>query len=86
MEAREPLRDLRGALRAVLARVRGGAGLGRAGPGWTGLGLTLHWLRSLFAFTEGEPGEGREPFELPRFWDALGTGGERAGGGLRAPV
>ncbi|XP_075023149.1 cyclin-D1-binding protein 1 isoform X2 [Calonectris borealis] len=42
MEAREPLRDLRGALRAVLARVR-----------------------------EGEPGEGREPFELPRFWDAL---------------
>ncbi|NXD84446.1 CCDB1 protein, partial [Halcyon senegalensis] len=43
MEAREPLRDLRGALRAVLARIR-----------------------------EGEPGEGREPFELPRFWDALG--------------
>ncbi|NXP31997.1 CCDB1 protein, partial [Leiothrix lutea] len=43
MEAREPLRDVRGALRAVLARLR-----------------------------EGEPGEGREPFELPRFWDALG--------------
>ncbi|XP_027549706.1 cyclin-D1-binding protein 1 [Neopelma chrysocephalum] len=43
MEAREPLRDVRGALRAVLARVR-----------------------------EGEPGEGREPFEPPRFWDALG--------------
>ncbi|NXF09007.1 CCDB1 protein, partial [Smithornis capensis] len=43
MEAREPLRDVCGALRAVLARVR-----------------------------EGEPGEGREPFELPRFWDALG--------------
>ncbi|NXX14832.1 CCDB1 protein, partial [Podargus strigoides] len=43
MEAREPLQELRGALRAVLARVR-----------------------------EGEPGEGREPFELPRFWDALG--------------
>ncbi|KAM6054138.1 cyclin-D1-binding protein 1 isoform 2-T2 [Chlamydotis macqueenii] len=42
MEAREPLRDLRDALRAVLARVR-----------------------------EGEPGEGREPFELPRFWDTL---------------
>ncbi|KAM9285666.1 cyclin-D1-binding protein 1 isoform 1-T1 [Morus bassanus] len=42
MEGREPLRELRGALRAVLARVR-----------------------------EGEPGEGREPFELPRFWDAL---------------
>ncbi|NXT45707.1 CCDB1 protein, partial [Pluvianellus socialis] len=42
MEAREPLRELGGALRAVLARVR-----------------------------EGEPGEGREPFELPRFWDAL---------------
>ncbi|XP_064377857.1 cyclin-D1-binding protein 1 isoform X2 [Dromaius novaehollandiae] len=41
--AREPLRDLRGALRAVLARVR-----------------------------EGEPGEAREPFEPPRFWDALG--------------
>ncbi|KAM3664164.1 cyclin-D1-binding protein 1 [Ammospiza nelsoni] len=43
MEAREPLRDVRGALRAVLARLR-----------------------------EGEPSEGREPFELPRFWDALG--------------
>ncbi|XP_063260634.1 cyclin-D1-binding protein 1 [Prinia subflava] len=43
MEAREPLRDVRGALRAVLARLR-----------------------------EGEPGEGREPFELPHFWDALG--------------
>ncbi|NXG55461.1 CCDB1 protein, partial [Hemiprocne comata] len=43
MEAKEPLRELRDALRAVLARVR-----------------------------EGEPGEGREPFELPRFWDALG--------------
>ncbi|NXK93299.1 CCDB1 protein, partial [Formicarius rufipectus] len=43
MEAREALRDVRGALRAVLARVR-----------------------------EGEPGEGREPFELPRFWDTLG--------------
>ncbi|NXV21550.1 CCDB1 protein, partial [Cepphus grylle] len=43
MEAREPLRELGGALRAVLARLR-----------------------------EGEPGEGREPFELPRFWDALG--------------
>ncbi|NXT28685.1 CCDB1 protein, partial [Syrrhaptes paradoxus] len=43
MEAREPLRELVGALRAVLARVR-----------------------------EGEPGEGREPFELPRFWEALG--------------
>ncbi|NXL46081.1 CCDB1 protein, partial [Podilymbus podiceps] len=43
MEVREPLRDLRSALRAVLARVR-----------------------------EGEPGEGREPFELPPFWDALG--------------
>ncbi|XP_071615646.1 cyclin-D1-binding protein 1 isoform X2 [Heliangelus exortis] len=43
MEAREPLRELRQALRAVLARVR-----------------------------EGEPGEGREAFELPRFWDALG--------------
>ncbi|NWU70240.1 CCDB1 protein, partial [Pterocles burchelli] len=43
MEAREPLRELGGALRAVLARVR-----------------------------EGEPGEGREPFELPRFWEALG--------------
>ncbi|NXH20910.1 CCDB1 protein, partial [Bucco capensis] len=42
MEAREPLRDLRDTLRAVLARVR-----------------------------EGEPGEGREPFELLRFWDAL---------------
>ncbi|XP_064586047.1 cyclin-D1-binding protein 1 [Zonotrichia leucophrys gambelii] len=42
MEAREPLRDVRGALRAVLARLR-----------------------------EGEPSEGREPFELPRFWDAL---------------
>ncbi|NWR65225.1 CCDB1 protein, partial [Bucorvus abyssinicus] len=43
METREPLRELCGALRAVLARIR-----------------------------EGEPGEGREPFELPRFWDALG--------------
>ncbi|NXK21479.1 CCDB1 protein, partial [Arenaria interpres] len=43
MEAREPLRELGGALRAVLARLR-----------------------------EGEPGEGRDPFELPRFWDALG--------------
>ncbi|XP_037258617.1 cyclin-D1-binding protein 1 isoform X1 [Falco biarmicus] len=43
MEVREPLRDLCGALRAVLARVR-----------------------------EGEPSEGREAFELPRFWDALG--------------
>ncbi|NWT35660.1 CCDB1 protein, partial [Chroicocephalus maculipennis] len=43
MEAREPLRELGGALRAVLARLR-----------------------------EGEPSEGREPFELPRFWDALG--------------
>uniref|UniRef100_A0A8C5IAN6 Cyclin D1 binding protein 1 n=1 Tax=Junco hyemalis TaxID=40217 RepID=A0A8C5IAN6_JUNHY len=43
MEAREPLRDVRGALRAVLARLR-----------------------------EGEPSEGREPFELPRFWNALG--------------
>ncbi|NWZ00104.1 CCDB1 protein, partial [Loxia curvirostra] len=43
MEAREPLRDVRGALRAVLARLR-----------------------------EGEPSEGREPFELQRFWDALG--------------
>uniref|UniRef100_A0A8C3JJ10 Cyclin D1 binding protein 1 n=1 Tax=Calidris pygmaea TaxID=425635 RepID=A0A8C3JJ10_9CHAR len=43
MEAREPLRELGGALRALLARLR-----------------------------EGEPGEGRDPFELPRFWDALG--------------
>ncbi|KAL9835101.1 cyclin-D1-binding protein 1 [Geothlypis trichas] len=43
MEAREPLRDVRGALRAVLARLR-----------------------------EGETSEGREPFELPRFWDTLG--------------
>ncbi|XP_053937127.1 cyclin-D1-binding protein 1 isoform X2 [Cuculus canorus] len=43
MAAREPLRELVAALRAVLARVR-----------------------------EGEPGEGREPFEPTRFWDALG--------------
>ncbi|NXR16109.1 CCDB1 protein, partial [Semnornis frantzii] len=43
MEAREPLLELRGALRAVLSRIR-----------------------------EGEPGQGRDPFELPRFWDALG--------------
>ncbi|NXU55010.1 CCDB1 protein, partial [Turnix velox] len=43
MEAREPLRELCGTLRAVLARLR-----------------------------EGEPGEGREPFELQRFWDTLG--------------
>ncbi|NWH60933.1 CCDB1 protein, partial [Geococcyx californianus] len=40
-------------------------GLGRARP-------PLRRLRSLSAVTEGEPGEGREPFELPRFWDALG--------------
>lgn len=79
MEAREPLRELGGALRAVLARLRGGS-RGRAGAGPGRAQPTLRWLRSLSAVTEGEPSEGREPFELPRFWDALGTGGGAAAG------
>lgn len=61
-----------------------GAGAGRGGRGRAE--PTVRWLGSLSAFTEGEPGEGREPFELPRFWDALGTGGgagPAAGGGAR---
>lgn len=56
------------------------------GPGGVWVEPAVRWLRSLSAVTEGEPGEGREPFELPPFWDALGTGGERAGGGRGRPA
>lgn len=56
----------------VRAGAGAGRGSGRAGPAPRGLSCVC-------AIAEGEPGEGREPFELPRFWDALGTVGERPG-------